>query len=264
MWSGTVDLRRQLLFTVLFLGMSLPIYTVFAFKDSKRKRAQISKWVLGVVVVPQFFAVLGASGTIIGYIAYFHLFGDKYHPIYSYYWIPALLIALGISTITLRKLRVGRMPRHYLVINVCISLVLLSCFALSHATRRAEEAERFYPTAREAAEQTLRDSGHEVGAYRLVEDPGRSGYAAFGDEAKTFTVMGADEPIGRICVSRHGASWTFSRQEHYRRTSSEELARAKESLQRGFTSGNLILREIVRNFPGTPAAEEAQRMLNDR
>ncbi|MCK4648154.1 hypothetical protein KAT51_01380 [bacterium] len=192
--------------------------------------------------------------------------GDNEHWFWNCSTYIALAIALGFVGLVVFRINTNRATLRYVRVLFWCSIALLVIFATFWSYELISPIKGTTPRA--AAESYLPKgyalSGESV---ELVEDQRPNIYPDlnFRKDCKTYWIMGKKEPRGRITVGPYGRFWwTYGSYEGFP-PSAEELQRAKESIQywrhdRDFAQRTL--KRIVRNYPGTKAAKEAQELLD--
>lgn len=194
-------------------------------------------------------------------LAWMFWIGDNYHRFYRFAWIFAGLLAVGTASITARQTLRGTATRSYRAVHFWVPLGLLAAMAGVHFYEFVSRIEG--RTAEAAAHNILaRMPYHEP--VRLVEMTPAEAAEVDRKRRRAYWIMGTDEPRGRITVCRYRRFWwTYASSAGFR-PSRDELSRAKEVLEKSpWESDNaaLILQSIVENYPNTPTAAEAGKLL---
>lgn len=186
-------------------------------------------------------------------------YGDNDHwfPHYSDYF--AVIIALAHAGFVMHRVAGRQASGRYARLHFSGPIALIMLIGIIWVSESIQPIQGTTPRA--AAESIVRpyDFGERV---FLVEDPQPKSEFAGDPSAKTFWIMGAKEPRGRVAVRPYGWYWWTDSSFHKFEPSSEALQSAKRLLnRRDFRIGLTLLNEVVNNYPGTEAANEAKAML---
>lgn len=195
-------------------------------------------------------------------------YGDNDHWFMRRAWIFGLLIAIGTSAISAVRINRYGTSQRYLRLHfwLPVSLILLLGFVFVHESLQGIDG----MTAEAASQEILEQFAARVNQpVRLVEHHGpipRVGALEFHEippEGKLYWVIGQEEPLGRFSIQPHNwLGWTVTHNERFQ-PSVEVLARAKVLF--GVPSdrkyGVSMLREVIGNYPDSPAAAEAAKLL---
>ena len=187
-------------------------------------------------------------------------YGDKDHWFRDYSDYFAVIVALAQAGFVMHRVAGRTASNRYARLHVWapIALImLLGAIWLSNSIRPIQGT-----NPRAAAESIVRpyDFGERV---YLVEDPQPKSEFPRDPNAKTFWIMGAKEPRGRVAVRPYGWYWWTNSSFHKFEPSSEALQSAKRLLHspNDWRIGLTKLNEVANNYPGTEAAREAKAML---
>ncbi len=115
-----------------------------------------------------------------------------------------------------------------------------------------------------AVRAIVRDYGHDPHDFTYVATEESVHFPKDPKNYRTYIVMGPEEPRARITVRRHlyyswkqvGVSWFTP--------SSQQLAKARQTHgTRNASSVQAIAEGILQDFPNTPAAQEAEQLLQE-
>lgn len=195
-------------------------------------------------------------------------YGDNDHWFMRRGWILGLLIALGTSVISAVRINRHGTSQRYLRLHFWLPLCLILLLGFVFVYESLQDIEGL--TAEAASQEILKQfATRDNQPVRLVEHHGplpRVGALEFHEipsEGKLYWVIGEEEPLGRFSIRPHNwFGWTVTHTERFQ-PSAEVLARAKELI--GVPSdrkyGVSMLREVIGNYPDSPAAAEAAKLL---
>lgn len=251
------------------ISLALLVYAIFAPRSKQDGEKQVGKFLAIVMVVTEFLGVFTVSWLSVGLWAWILIYGDNPPRLYAEFnlYIAVSLAAL-VSGLTAWRVFTSRANKRYIRIHLYGSLGLLFLLVTTFGTRQMELIDGTSP--RSAAESVLdRVTFEDYEVLTLMESEslsfGNTTYRPTQDR-KLFVILGRDEPRGRIVVSRYMKFfWTVSRYETFE-LSTLVLDRAKARLN-GRTqiermAAPNMLRDIIRKYPSTSSAIEAQEILD--
>ncbi|MBX9789377.1 MAG: hypothetical protein K2Y37_10720 [Pirellulales bacterium] len=185
---------------------------------------------------------------------------DSYHGFFDYAWLIAAAIAASIAALGLRRYQRGTATPGYRRFHGWVPLCLLALFCTI----------RTYDFLLGIDGRTAAAAAQNIVAHFALEEPVRLVELTPAEAAsdvvlgtKTFWIMGANEPRGRLTVKPYyGFWWTYAGVVSLR-PSYDELTLAKAVLGAPWERNRAIelLRGVVTNYPNTAAASEARELL---
>ena len=229
-----------------------------------RKRLDHRWWFLSLIATLEYVSIAIWLSFALPILAWMFWIGDNDHWFYHYAWIFAAGIGVAVSAISALRIRNGNATILYERIHLWTPLLLIVLFSGLWGCEFAQRIEG--TTAESAASNILEQIRGFDEPVRLVECLEPPPFGADPMRSKTYWVMGFKEPRGRISVSRYGYFWwTHGSYEGFP-PSQKELDRAKDWLKDSAMRHDAfrVLRSIQDNYPNTPAADEAKKLLLSR
>jgi hypothetical protein len=242
---------------LLLLAIGFGLFAAWPKNGSGGRPAD--RWIVvqGALI---FAAVWPWFAVLFPILAWMLWFGDNDYWFYQTSTYIAAGAALAYAWFVMARISRGRASRVYVQFHWWCPMLLLAVIAALWAYEWGRDIDGTTPEVAATAILQKEHFGEEV---RLVEDPQPNDSLP---TCKTYWIMGAEEPRGRITVCPKGRfGWQLGGNEWFP-PSAQELERAKELLQKpgDRDRARLILEAIVKNYPGTKAEREARRLLKER
>lgn len=242
--------------------IALVAHAVLPWSSIARARVSPSKWSLGARFILECSALFLWLVYGLALLAWALWIGDNDHWFFHYGWIISFVIALGVSTISIVRIYRNRANARYLKLHLWTPLALLLSFVLTFGYESLSDVEG--RTAESAAKAVFdRMAAKMDQPVTLVQHDGPPPHGRHPDNYKAYWIWGPDEPRGRFSISRH--PWYGWRRTYteYLPPSADELASAKEFLTDigDRDMAILILQNMIKNYPNTPAETEAREFL---
>ncbi|REK09856.1 MAG: hypothetical protein DWQ37_17245 [Planctomycetota bacterium] len=183
-------------------------------------------------------------------------YGDNDHWFWTGGWCIGAVVAGVTAAAVAWKLATGRASRRFLYVHAAGAIVLLASLGATYAFHFLNTIKGTNPDAiaQQFADNLSARTGEPI---RVIETQ-----RAPDDTRRSYRLMAPDEPRGRLSLHRRGwFGWSHSSSAMFP-PSQDELARARQRLKTDTAGGKPILECITENYPGTPSAAEAQKLLD--
>jgi len=227
--------------------------------DENRARVAISRVFLQVTLA--FAAIWFWMNVALPLTAWGFFIGDNSHWFYDYSPHIAAAIALLASLAAFLRTTMGTASRRYFRVLVWFPPLLLVAAAAVVVEEVLSRVEGL--TAECAAEHILRNHVPRTNASMRLEP--HSGPPIFPDmprDHRTYWIVDGREKVGLIMVwPNRLLGWQHLRTHRFSE-STDILIEAQVYLQQGDAkNARYCLEQVIRNLPGTPAEQEARRLL---
>jgi hypothetical protein len=247
-----------------FACVGLIIHSVFPRRGPAQKPYVLQWYSVVLRAGLEFFSLWIWLSVALPLLAWQFWLGDNEHWFYRTAWLFAAAIAATTSYITVRRIFNKTATPTYSRIHLWVPLVLLMSYGGISVYEFAKPIKGW--TAQGAAENVFA----QFVASKFFDEPihlaertqNLPAYEADPSRCKYYWVMGVNEPRGYFSVCKHGWFWWRESSSARFPPSKKELDRAKDWITKGNRSGAiLILKNIIENYPGTPAETGAKELL---
>lgn len=249
-WIGTAG----------FFGcLALIVHAVLPPLTRARETTKPKPWRLYLAAAIEFVSIslwLGLTLPILAWLQW----GDRGFELAELAWGFAAAIAAATAGVTFWRCWKGIASRRFLQIHFWIPVILLSLLGTVYSYEFVRQIDGM--TAESAANNYTRRSAHLMEEpIRLVEYQRERPPGSDPNRCKSYRIIDATGPRGRVTVCRKGFWWTHASSLLYG-PSEPALNEAKDLIKEGnHRKAKSKLERIIEYYPGTSAEAEGKKLL---
>lgn len=256
-FAGLVGLPSALLCVVLI------VYLVVAPcpRVESRGRVAISRYFIYLSLA--FAAIWFWMGAALPLAAWMFVYGDNGSWLDEYWLRIAAGIALVVSCIAFARGISGSISHGYIHCLTWVPPILLAGAGAVCVEEMLDRMEGI--TAKAAAQNMMRRFHKSRDSMQLKEQPGPPLFPDTPPEAQTFWIVENGQKIGLIMVWKNGVFGWKALRSHWFSDPTDILMDAKVYIDIGEKEkARYCLEQAIRALPGTPAEQEARRLLSTK